>query len=628
MGAWPGGTIGSMRVDNFHGGTRAVPYVNASASRAQFVSDARIDFSVDVTYTDHPFFDHGVGEFRVQLSRFTEVGWQPVASTTKRLGDDSHDGDWSDVVVVSTTMTEPFELYRIDLHCETQQTSFGTSGDASTVVTALMTSLDVGELVLDFIPLSIVYSPPGRNMSNSLTQSTSYGTRFTLGESSSFKAETAGQARMEFFGIVGTSVGFSTSQSVANQSTNGIQVSHFRTTVVTADNQRAIEATHWGPLGDLFVVLVNPRFSMSRRADGTIFYTMRSIQQLIVVPAWKLLRPGDDPIAAAIPPSSRRRLLELDPFIRNLDRFFPTDAGDDLSTAAAPHADPSAGNRADLLGRWWLDNGSVLSYSEGESRQLSSTIANEVRYEARATIEARAGVDVAGVRASLGISHTDTLTVGFQRSRETSEATSRTAACLLLRGDDESDHDAIDIFYDKIFSTFMFRRVRRRRIRPEAVGDVAAGALSGLVRGRDGAPLRGAEIVLRGRGGEQRTSTSESGAYTFVNLAAGSYVLEVGDTRQPVEVPQDASPERPHVLDLRGVRRRLDLRAAPVWEVQDALGVPSDVVRRIAAGLGEVGSAAKLARVAGVRRDVSEAWADRVQLTWPRRTSGKARRRP
>jgi hypothetical protein len=56
----------------------------------------------------------------------------------------------------------------------------------------------------------------------------------------------------------GEGVGFSQSQSVTNQSTSGIQVSHFRTTVVTADNQKALGRADWGPLGDIFVILVNP----------------------------------------------------------------------------------------------------------------------------------------------------------------------------------------------------------------------------------------------------------------------------------------------------------------------------------------------------------------------------------
>jgi hypothetical protein len=616
-----------MRVDNFHGGTDSKIQINEPATGQQVVMDATIDFSVDITYTDHPYVDNGVGYFRVELSKLTTSGWEVVETKSKTLGNDDDDGDWSDTIVVSATMTEEVEQYQLALHCETQQTSAGTEVDLNAVVQAVQGLGVIGDFTLDFIPASIVYCPPGQDMTNSLTQSESYGTRFTIGRSSGFKTETGVQAKIDFLGIIGEGVGFSNSQSVTNQSTSGIEVSHFRTTVVTADNQRAIGRAYWGPLGDLFVILVNPSFETSKRADGSLFYAMKSIKQMIVVPAWKLLRPGDDPIAGAIPADVRRRLLELDPFIHNLDRFFPEDLGDDLSVAANPYADPSGGNRAELLGRWWLDTGSVLNYSEGESRQLFSTQTNEVKFESTVTINASAGINYDGIAASLGLSQSSTTSVGFQQSKETSAAASRTAACLLMHNQNERDLDGIDIFYDKIFSTFMFRRVRRKR-RPREKEMVPVGALLGHIHGRDRAPLRGAEVVIRGREGEQRTSTSPTGEYTLVNLPPGKYTLEAGDQRRQVEITEDSSPDSPHVLDLTDVRRKLDLRAASVWEVQDALGIPSHVVQRIGGRLGKIGNASELAKVACVDRDTSDAWREQVQLQWPRKPRPSRKRKP
>ena len=85
----------------------------------------------------------------------------------------------------------------------------------------------------------------------------------------------------------GEGIGFSQSQSTTNQSTSGIQVSHFRSTVVTADNQKAIGRAYWGPLGDIFVVLVNPSFAASRRADGTILWMpMAEIERSLAVRAY------------------------------------------------------------------------------------------------------------------------------------------------------------------------------------------------------------------------------------------------------------------------------------------------------------------------------------------------------
>src|SRR6266487_2663862 len=189
-----------MRVDNVHGGTRSEANVNEPATGQQVVMDATIDFSVDITYTDHPYFDNGVGYFRVQLSKLTTSGWQVVDTKSKTLGNDDDNGDWSDTLIVSATMSEEVEQYQLALHCETQQTSAGTHVDLNAVVQAVQGMAVIGDFTLDFIPASIVYCPPGQDMTNSLTQSESYGTRFTIGQSSGFKADTTVQAKIDFLG--------------------------------------------------------------------------------------------------------------------------------------------------------------------------------------------------------------------------------------------------------------------------------------------------------------------------------------------------------------------------------------------------------------------------------------------
>lgn len=442
MAAWPGGSIASMEVDNFKGGTDSWININESATAQQTVTDAAIDFSVEIKYTDHPYFDHGVGFFSVQLNRMTTSGWQVVESKSKSLGNDNDDGDWSDTITVSVTMAEEVEMYQLVLHCETQQTSFGTSADLSSVVQAVQGEAVVGDFTLDFLPMSIVYCPPGQ-----------------------------------------------------------------------------------------------------------------------------------DPIASSIPAEVRRRLLELDPFIHNLDQFFP-DSGAALAVAANPYADPSAGNRAEMLGRWWLDTGSELNYSEGESRQLFQTYSNEVKYESTVTINASAGLNFEDIAASLGLTQSSTTSVGFQQSKETSLSSSRTASCFLIHNQNERDLDGIDIFYDKMFSTFMFRRVRRRREFPPEEGvRVGAGALSGRVSSPRSAPLRGLEVLLTGAGGTFRTSTAQSGTYTFVNLPPGEYRLEAGDQRQPVEIAADCSPEKPKPKQEGHTAKRAAVTGAAVgagigiWEV-------------------------------------------------------------
>lgn len=617
MAAWPGGSIGTMQVRNFHGGTSSHVEVNQAALAQQEVDDAQIDFSVDISYSDHPWFDNGVGSFSVQLSRMTTSGWEVLDTQSRTLGNDNDDGDWSEALVISTTMTEEIEQYQLVLRCGTGRTSLGTHVEETALVKAVQGQAALGDLTLDFVPLTIVYSPPGPEMWNSLTQSLTFGTRFTLGQSSTFKADTTVEGKVDVLGIVSEGFGVSQSQTVSNQSSSVIQVSHFRTTVVTADNQRAIGPTHWGPLGDLFVIMVNPKFAMSKRADGTIFYSLKSIQQIVLIPAWKLLRPGDDPVADGIPADVRRRLLELDPFIRNLDMFFP-DAGEDLAIAANSFADPSGGNRAEMVGRWWLEEGSMLGYSEGQTRQLVSTQTNEVKFESKVTMNLSAGVNVAGLKASLGVTASNTIGVGLQQSSETTASASKTAACQLIHKEGTTDVQGIDVFYDKIFSTFMFRRVRRRRKRGE-LEEVGASTLKGRILSTQKGPIRGIDVCLRGKGGDYRTSTTSTGGYEFVNLEPGAYTLEVGDQREPVEISEDSTPEQPQQLDLSGVKRSLDLRSATLWEVQDTLGLPTHVTRRLAPELGEIRSLSALAKAAEVDREVSSAWSEQAKFTWPRR---------
>jgi hypothetical protein len=267
MSGWPGNPVASMNVSSFHGGTACSITVYTTTAQ-QTVTDVHIDFRVDIAFHDHPWFDNGRGYFSAGLEKLTTNGWQPANFQAKTLGNDDDDGDWYDSLTVSVTMTEQAEQYRIVLHCETRDTSLGTSEDSTALLQAVQGQSVIGDFTLDFVPISIVYCPPGQDMTASLTQSESYGTRFTIGESSGMESQSGVEFKVDFLGIFGEGVGFSQSQSTSNQSTSGIQVSHFRNTVVTADNQKAIGRAYWGPLGDMFVILVNPMFAASRRADG------------------------------------------------------------------------------------------------------------------------------------------------------------------------------------------------------------------------------------------------------------------------------------------------------------------------------------------------------------------------
>lgn len=602
-----------MDVDNFAGGTSS-SIVPAATIQQETVGNVEIDFGVAIVYHDHPYFEHGRGYFSAKLDKLTPNGFQQVDAQSKTLGNGSHSGDWSDTLTVSVTMVDTVEVYRIVLHCETQGVIFGTSEDATVYAQAVQGQAAIGTFTLDFVPLSIVYCPPGQDMTASLTQSETYGTRFTIGQSSGMQSQTGVQVKVDVLGLMGAGVGFSNSQSTSNQATSGIQVSHFRQTVITADNQKAIGRAYWGPLGDVFVILVNPSFAASAQADGTILYALNGIEQVMAIPAWKLLRPDDDPIASAVPADVRQRLLELDPFIHNLQLFFP-DSGADISLAANPYADPSSGNRAEMIGRWWLDTGTELNYSLGETNQLFTGQASQVNFSSTVSIDANAGADIDGLTLGLGLSQSNTTSVGFQSSQETDASNSESASCFLIHNQNERDLDGIEIYYDKVFSTFMFRRV----IVVNRPGGPCGGGVAGTIYDGDNLPLRKLEVQLVDSAGDAfQTTTRATGQYGFSNLCPGTYTIIAGDQRSQVTIERDSSGLIPVQHDVRNVRRVLDLSTAPVWEVSEALGLPSNAVQQIGASLPQLKDVRALARLVGASAEQRAVWSKRVVFSWPK----------
>jgi hypothetical protein len=604
MSIWPGNPVASMRVDNFHGGSdSSISVIDTALQRT--VSDIHIDFAAAIEYHDHPLWEHGQGFFSLEIDRLDLDGtWHMVATQSKTLGDGSHDGDWYDSLTASVTMVDVFEQYQIKFHCQTRGLDPWIGGNSQEDMTgwwqAVQGSAFIGSFTLEFVPVSIVYCPPGQDMTNSLTQSDSYGTRFTIGFSNGMQTQVGVQQSIDVLGLFGEGVGYSDSQYVTNASTTGIEVSHFRNTVLTADNHQAIGRAYWGPLGDIFAILMNPTFNVNKRADGTLLYSLSTIEQVLQIPAYKLLRPNGDPIASLLLDDVRKGLLQLDPFITNLELFFP-DSGADLAQAANPYNDPSADNRAELIGIWWPDAGTELNYSIGNTYQLFSKQSNEVDYSSTVTINAMAGAYYDGIKAGLDMSASNTVSVGFQRSKEADASSSKSAACFLIRNQNDRDLDGIAVYFDKVFSTFMFQRLTSPYGGP-------VGILSGAVFGYEDRVLRGLNVSLVGQTASFHTSTTVTGEYRFYNVPPGEYMLTAGDARVPVTVPTESGPIKPIRMDLRGVRRAIDLRTASVWEACEALGVSSDVVRRIGSRLPEISDLETLARVASLPPEVVARW--------------------
>ncbi len=609
MQSWPINPIAGMIVDNYPGGD----FVSASffeVSDTQTVLDVDIEWSIQVAYDDHPYWDHGRGYFRARVYRLSDTpDWVLLDTSETTLGNDNDNGYWTDFLTLHATMARDIEIFQIELYCALRDVIIGDDFSISRTFTAVQGTADVGSFTLDYLPVSTVYCPPNQDMSASLTQSSQYGTRLTIGTSEGFQAQTNVGGEIDAIGFKVIGVSTTDSHSVTNHSQAGIELSYFRNTVLTADNQRAIGRAYWGPLGDIFVIAVNPQFAVSRKADGTLFYTTTNVQQLIVVPAYKLLRPAGDPIVEKLPDDVRQQILDLDPFLTNLDQFFP-DSGAPLLVAANPYADPSVNNRAECLGRWWLNNATELNYSIGETKELKTGEATESQFQSTVTLDDTVGInlfDIIGVNIKAG--GTWTTTIGLQSSKETVNTTSKTAACYLIRNQNEKDLDAIEIYYDKIFSTFMFRKIPAR-----------GRWITGVVKDPRQALLGKLEVSLVTAGGlTQKTTSDQAGRYSFANVEPGIYTIIAGDQSRQVEI-YDAGEDSITTADinLTNVRRPIDLQRSAAWEVSVALRLSSDAVWRLGRHLDGVFDETDLAHLSGLDEGQIKAAADRLIISWPR----------
>ncbi|MEV0475953.1 hypothetical protein [Streptomyces prunicolor] len=568
MVEWPSDPVATMWVPNFpplEGGEPAAVHWAQNLSNLQTVGEATLSWSIDCTYYDGAWIDHGQGFFRADLLRLEDSGsWTRVDRQELLLGTDKDSLTWIGRLTVSATMVAETETFLLSLSCETRNTWPSYDDASSFTFMAIQDTALMGTFKLDYVPISIVYDPPGQDMTASLTQSLEYGTRMTIGRSSGFNSAMSAGIDIDLLGMKVFGVGTTESVRGSTGAQSGIEISYFRNTVLTADNQRALGRAYWGPLGDIFVVAVNPRFAVDRRADGTLFYNTTGIDQVVVVPAYKLLRPGDDPVIAGIPADVRRRLLELDPFLHNLDRFFP-DSGSPLSDAANPHADPSPGNRAECLGRWWLNAGTELAYSVGDARTLKSGETSETEFLSTVSIDEGMKIplfNVIGVGARAGTEF-GTM-VGLQSSKETVARTSRTAGCSLVRSQNERDLDAVEIYYDKVFSTLMFRRIPAHRR-----------SVKGTVTGIGGVRLGRLTVTLvRPDETIEETLTSAAGEFTLTSEVEGPHIIRAGDRQ--LETDLTGGP-----VQLRDVRPTLSLDTAALWEARERLRVPSEYAREV-----------------------------------------------
>jgi hypothetical protein len=473
-----------------------------------------------------------------------------------------------------------------------------------------------GDFTLDYVPISIVYCPHCKEGTNALTTTDAFGTVVTVGESRDIQTERSsghtvrGGVRISSLddnsGVSG-SVGYTETEldgsSGEDSVTSALKFTYQWSSSIIADNQRAIGRAYFGPLSDLFVILKNPWFELTGDENNNVYLGVSELTsvytEILILPAHKLLRPGRDPIANRIPPETRRQILSLDPFICNLDPFFPPDGSDpdpsvDLSLAINPYRDPSSENRAALIAKYSLDTGVVLELSHHEQIDISTTITNSKSIYSRVGEKITRDVDVfttiVGEFFKLGLSlgytgedaESEFVRIAYHKSFETFDRHSKTAQCKLIRNQNHSDLCDIEVWLDKLFSTFMFRKI-------EPQGSPGSGIIGGAVILQEEDRLRHVEVALAGEEETYTTTTNHLGNFVFQNLAAGSYKLKVGDKTKNIRITKkDIEKGAIRHVEIRNARRALNLRKAPLWELAEAFEVSLPVAKKIQVELSKV----------------------------------------
>lgn len=458
-----------------------------------------------------------------------------------------------------------------------------------------------GDYSLDYIPITILYDPPYQDCINSVSQSEVLATRVAIGTKESMgvawqsKESISGGISIGIPGVFESGVGGTSSsgsggsEEIGEGQTNTVTLRYQFNTKLVADNQNTIGRAYWGALSDIYVLLKNPWFQVVGNESGQLGIAVSSRSsietKIIILPAHRLLRPDGDPIAEAIPQSSRRRLLELDPFITNLDQFFPIDTGVALKNAVNQQANPSIGNRAALIAKYSISNGVTLDLSQITDLEVSDSLTNQTGYTAEVSNSIGMSSSTKGrifyVGAELNTSGTSSssrfIKVGFQESEETSIGLIKSARCVLTRNQVAEDLNDVQIWWDKHFSTFMFREVP-----PILLFGIVRGILMDVQK----VGLNNALISIEYGRKRKSTMTDHKGAFEFVGIPAGKATVRYGGVNKKITITKnDLKRGYKNIGEIRNAIREIDLRKSSVWELANVCGTDVRTAKELAKGI-------------------------------------------
>jgi PIN domain nuclease of toxin-antitoxin system len=312
----------------------------------------------------------------------------------------------------------------------------------------------------------------------------------------------------------------------------------------------------------------------------------------------------------------------------NLDKDPPPE---DLNLAINPYLDPSSGNRATSIAKYGISNGVELdlSKSEGITVEDQTTTSQSEYWEVTETTGIGTGFSLFFNAISMGIqgSHStgEFVRTSIHQSAENVIGKVKTALCKLVRNQNVADLYDIEIYWDKQFSTFMFRKVmtgikfawidgvafsERERVRNIDVFLLDVNAIIQespllfqdifeILRIRpDVDPLPDTDVFIDKiidikydiddiidripSKFINSTVSDHMGHYSLKNIELGTYLLKAGNILHKVTISKsDLQNSYPKTVDLENVKRIFNPEKAALWELIEILDINLHQARRI-----------------------------------------------
>lgn len=311
------------------------PDPNWTGGTNQLVSmGEQIKFTIKFRYSK-PY--GGSAKIRIYIEKLVNSQWvslTPVFPDEYRYYPD--DDEWYEHEYdYYLDITQKIEKFKISYSVEDGKDQGWTDPSIAKRTFTAITDY-IGDFSLEYLPITLLYCPPEQDMYNALTQGdqygsiTSFGFQETVGTKEGRNSTVKGGISSLFGGFsIFETDSVEISDSLTEAMTSKVTFTYDWFTTLIADNQKVIGRRYWGPLGDLFLLVRNPWFTVLNDENGDIFLTSTDLftdlpdTEYVVLPAHKLLLPGDDPVASKLSENARKNLLKLDPNFYNIDEFFP-----------------------------------------------------------------------------------------------------------------------------------------------------------------------------------------------------------------------------------------------------------------------------------------------------------------